>query len=77
MTRDLPTVIACILTLVPASETDLRHGLERVQQSASFAAPEVMGTWWRKAAEVLSDYPDQSKDWLLNISKVFTNQAAT
>lgn len=51
--RYLPDVIEQMLAVVPESEEDLRRDLGNLRASALYAAPEIMGRWWRSSAETL------------------------
>lgn len=76
--RDLPTVINCMLSLIPEEETSLRASLLDAQSSAEFAAPEMNYHFWLETAEALEEYlpadPAEHNDWQKAIVKIWQNK---
>ena len=60
--RDLESVIADLLGVIPESETDLRAKLNHVLRAWAYRAPEIAGVSWSEAQEALfeaiGDEPD-------------------
>ena len=46
-----------------------------LKSSAAYAAPELMGFWWRETAEFLNEnVTDFSQDWHNKVFKIFTGK---
>jgi hypothetical protein len=61
--RKLEDVIDAICEVVPGDENDLVLSLQDIKDSVLCAAPEMLGVWWREAAETLADYlPNESEE---------------
>ena len=54
--RNLVDVLTDLLRVVPYDQPCLRGALCSLRASAEFAAPEVQGHWWRKAADSLEHH---------------------
>lgn len=70
--RDIADVISQMLELIPQNETDLRTRLTAVRESAAFAAPEMMGIWWERGAEVLEEaLPKRAEAWAKRVLDIW------
>lgn len=68
--RYLPDVITSILAVIPESEFLLIQQLSGVRNSALYAAPEVMRSWWSRCAAILSEY-DNGQPWMDEAFSIF------
>lgn len=77
--RFLPNVLNDILVAIPETENDLISNLKSVQQSSSYAAPEMQPMWWNKAYEILIAFVFakdiwKDLDWQEEVRKIWTNE---
>jgi hypothetical protein len=76
--RELTEVIDRILAEIPSeTHASLRADLGAVRSSAAFAAPEVMGGWWRRAQDCLVQHvgvPDPNVPWQVRVSRIFSGR---
>lgn len=76
MARELVDVLDKVLAVVPADQQALAGALKSVRQSACFAAPEVMRTWWGRAQKVLRDWMEENPDladaeWVVRSKRIW------
>ncbi len=71
--RKLENVIDQMLSLIPISEQQLILDLEKVKSSVEFASPEMVGFWWREAADNLVDGigEEPTEAWHKNVIKIW------
>ena len=70
--RDIVKIIDYMMGDIPAEQRDLIHDLEAVKASAIYAPPEVMGNYWRRAADVLAHHiPSITEEWHKALRETF------
>jgi hypothetical protein len=73
--RNLSDVIDQLLTVIP-SDHDVVPELKSIQQSAKFAAPEMLRNFWILTADALQEHlgpPDA--DWKREVQRLFKGDA--
>lgn len=74
--RNLADVITQMLDVIPPNETKLRETLGAVRDSARFAAPEIMPTWWQEGANALTDtLLGRTDAWVQRVADIWCGRA--
>lgn len=61
--RYLPDVIDRVIALIP-DNTDGIYELNKIKESAKYAAPELQSMWWGAAQDVLVEYVPATEEIL-------------
>lgn len=80
--RDLVEVLDQMIAVIPQEERDtdqeaedLVNDLRNIQNSATYAAPELMRMWWEEASFILSGaFTEPTKDWHFEMISIFTTK---
>ena len=73
--RNLPDVIDKMLEVIPLENNSLIGGLESIQSSALFAAPEIQSFWWQECASFLNrSISEMSEDLKIKLEHIFMGE---
>lgn len=71
--RQLPEVLRDLLTVIPASRSDLRGSLSDHLASARYCAPEQVGFWWNEVGRTLNEMVGEPvEDWQKRVQEIFS-----